>query len=299
VDEGQGLLRVQTLRPLADFSCPTLKALRWTQSHIVTASARQTDGGDTVSYQVDMWYTGLEAKDAARSAPPVSVQTLTLVLPRATAGATSSALANPTLECALSLEPRAERYLLLSSRRSNLVACLALNPHPSAAGQPIYHVTCLNLRAPVVSADVITVLGQAHHSAEAGEHLEVSAYQEAASDAGQASIQQYHVLFAHLFSFAAYSALPGVKAQQSQEVGGEEGASAGGMIPLAALLEGSPTKQRIKENSNLSAAAEASNSKGMTILNMLNSMQRSTSNGSLASAATTPSALPSPGIVRP
>eukprot|EP01032_Pedospumella_encystans_P018582 gene18582-21147_t len=310
VTDGQGLQKVVASNPLAVFSCHNLLALQWTRNHIITASAEDTSASsESAVYQVTLWSTELEARDSGRTAPtPTAAQTVTVHLPRSAAGTASSGLLNARLECALSLEPRAERYLLLTSRRSNLVACLALNPAYAGVGQPLYHITCLNLRAPVISADVVTVLGQAHHSAEAGEHLEVSAYQEAASDAGQASIQQYHVLFAQLFSLSAYHGLPEVRAQQQgQEIGTSDVATAGMMIPLATLLEGSPTKQRIAENNNITAAMEASNTKGMTILNMLNNMQRSTSSGSLsnssssqaASAPVAPAVLPSPGIVRP
>ena len=116
------------------------------------------------------------------SALPASIQSITICLPRYN-DTSSTSLLNPLLECALSVEPVQQRYVVLSSRRSNLVACLALNPEATSAGgtrgasfgrgqQPVYHITCLNLRAPVISVDVTTVLGQAHHSAEAGEHLE-------------------------------------------------------------------------------------------------------------------------------
>lgn len=310
VSDGQGLQKVIASNPLAVFSCHNLLALQWTRNHIITATAEDVPAtSENVVYQVTLWSTELETRDTGRAVPmPIVAQTVTVHLPRSTAGAASSGLMNPHLECALSLEPRSERYLLLTSRRSNLVACLALNPAYAGVGQPLYHLTCLNLRAPVISADVVTVLGQAHHSAEAGEHLEVSAYQEAASDAGQASIQQYHVLFAQLFSISAYHELPAIRAQQGQEGGSSDASTAGMMIPLAALLEGSPTKQRIAENNSNTAAMDASNSKGMTILNMLNSMQRSTSSNSLSNAVATASSTPSqapvptlssPGIVRP
>ena len=38
-------------------------------------------------------------------------------------------------------------------------------------------VTYLALKAPVISIDVTTILGREHHSAEEGEHLEMSCYQ--------------------------------------------------------------------------------------------------------------------------
>lgn len=270
-------------------------ALQWTQDVIITASASASASStDTVGYTVNVWRCAVEEAAAGSGAWNLNtpVQTVTLQLPRA-----KNTPLSPVLECALSLEPRQQRYLLLTSRCSNLVTCLAVNPslsktsHPCLQGQPLYHATWLNLRAPVISFDVTTVLGQAHHSAEAGEHLEVSCYQETASEPGQASIQQYHVLFAHLFHYPTYCALPEV----SRSVPA---------APLAELLQGSPVKGRaevqhtpVRSAVDNSAPASASN-KGMTILNMLNSYNRST--GDTSSSPVTPTAqLHVPGIVRP
>lgn len=134
--------------------------------------------------------------------------------------------------------------------------------------------------------DVTTILGQDHHSADQGEHLELCCYQETASDPGQASIQQYHILFSHLFNFQNYLNLPQIKNKNSTEA----------MIPLATLLEGKSTNI-ISESSPrvLSSSETNSNSgitnKGMTILNMLNSFTRSTSNSTIPQ-------MTSPGIVK-
>lgn len=270
-------------------------ALQWTQDYIITAStSAPASSADTVGYAVNVWRCAVEDEGAGPGAWNLSTpaQTVTLQLPRA-----KNTPLSPVLEYALSLEPRQQRYLLLTSRCSNLVTCLAVNPslnkatHPSLQGQPLYHATWLNLRAPVISFDVTTVLGQAHHSAEAGEHLEVSCYQETASEPGQASIQQYHVLFAHLFHFPTYCALPEV----SRSVPA---------APLAELLQGSPVKGRteaqhtpVRSAADNSAPASANN-KGMTILNMLNSYNRPS--GDSTPSPVTPSAqLHVPGIVRP
>jgi hypothetical protein len=67
-------------------------------------------------------------------------------------------------------------------------------------------VTLLNLKAPVVSFDVTTILGREHHSAEEGEHIELSCFQEEAAD--QASIQQYHVLSNCLAEYSKYGQKP-------------------------------------------------------------------------------------------
>jgi hypothetical protein len=275
---GSGLTRLYTGNG-ADSVAPQLRAVQWVGDNIVTVSTAP-DGpqsGPTVDYSVRVWRC-LAEQDRDLE-PPRSVQSLTLRLPRSSLGQSSSALLNPHLECALSAEPGRQRYLLLSSRRSNLVACLAVNP--GSAGQPLYHVTCLDLRAPVVSVGVTTVLGQAHHSAEAGEHLEVSCYQEAAAgDPAQASIQQYHVLFAQVFDYQTYSA--GLPQPPKTD------------IAAAAAAPAEPSV--------------AASTKGMTILNMLNNFSRPGSSPATPSTPAGPTAAPNgaapaalstPGIVRP
>lgn len=117
----------------------------------------------------------------------------------------TTSLANPYLEVAVRVEPRNGRYLILSTRRSYIVGCFALSTPTTTASLPIYHVSLLHFKAPVVSMDLTTILGREHHSAEEGEHVEVTAYQEEAQD--QSSIQQYHMLERSLYDHAQYKTL--------------------------------------------------------------------------------------------
>ena len=282
----------ESMKLLCKQAVPEVLAVRWAGNFVISASGRGAVAS-SVDYGLTVWHCA--AEDGNSNAGLRNVQTVTVQLPRSAQGQDSSCLLNPLLDCALSLETltqqKQQRYLMLTSRRSNFVACLAVNPGVVAGagarlvGQPLYHITCLNLRAPVISVGATTVLGKVHHSAEEGEHLEASCYQESAADAGQASIQQYHVLFAQLFDFAAYCKLPQVRAQTAN-----------------------PTA----DTTTASISAQSGANKGMTILNMLNSMSRSNSSGGLSPPPTTaPSAststtapvaasvLTSPGIVRP
>jgi len=136
---------------------------------------------------------------------PNPIQTLSIQLPlfHSRLPANSSSLANPLLDCSLCCENSNGRYLVLSSRRSNLIACIAAAP-PTSAAIPVvlYHVTFLNLKAPVVSMDVSSIMDREFENAEEEEQLELSCYQEEASD--QASIQQYHATFRNLFDRQKY-----------------------------------------------------------------------------------------------
>lgn len=76
----------------------------------------------------------------------------------------------------------------------------------------------MDLKAPIVSMDIATILGREHHSAEEGELVEVTAYQEEAAD--QSSIQQYHMLAKSLFDYSKYGAGDGSKSVASPAASG-------------------------------------------------------------------------------
>ena len=76
------------------------------------------------------------------------------------------------LQCALNIEKGANntRYLILSCRKSNKAVVFGVNPNPristpigrgggGKAQLPLIQVTYLDLKAPVISIDVTTVLG--------------------------------------------------------------------------------------------------------------------------------------------
>ncbi|KAJ1397808.1 hypothetical protein B484DRAFT_257601, partial [Ochromonadaceae sp. CCMP2298] len=184
-------------------------AARWVGGYVFALSERPSVGGGQEGV-IEVW--GVEETS---SSVPVRVQTVSITLPPFSSSqnlTNSTQGASPLYDLSLTCEPRRGRYLVLASRRAQLVAVFAVAQEgqegqggQGGQGPPLYHVTCLDLRAPVVSLDASTILGQEHHSAEAGEHLELSCYQEAASE-GQASVQQYHVLVGQLFCAKAYAA---------------------------------------------------------------------------------------------
>jgi hypothetical protein len=167
------------------------------------SSQGSRDSMNTIPYAVNLWSTADLFAGGVPASPPRNIQTLLLHVPEYRFRGKSTSLINPSLECDLRLEPNNGRYLILSSRKSNVLACLALSASGSSA-LPIYHVTYLDFKAPIVSMDIATILGREHHSSEEGEHVEVTAYQEEAAD--QSSIQQYHVLVKSLFDFSKYGA---------------------------------------------------------------------------------------------
>eukprot|EP01038_Epipyxis_sp_PR26KG_P009485 gene9485-12776_t len=179
-------------------------ALRSVNGYLVLASkvSENVDNND-IDYQMQVWSYNTNAHN-----PAVLEQTITLKLPlfKSKLLAPSSSLKNPALEFMLLSEPSNTKYLVFTSRKSNLVVSFGVNPRSiDLSNKPsplLFRLTYLDLTAPAISIDVTTILGRDHHSAEEGEHLEMSCYQEEAGD--QASIQQYHVLLKNLFDFNSY-----------------------------------------------------------------------------------------------
>ncbi len=68
------------------------------------------------------------------------------------------------------------RAPIFASNRGSLVVRLTVRP--ALRGGGTVPLTYLSLKAPVVSMDVTSILGREHHSAEEGEHLEKSCYQQ-------------------------------------------------------------------------------------------------------------------------
>ena len=183
-----------------------LLTVDYVKSHIVTISRNDQccfDNND-IAYEIKLWQHDSSLVTASSS--PKFVQAVIVGVPahQSKLRSPSSSLINPALEVASTIEPKNSKFLVLSSRKSNMVICFAINP--SSKGLPIYHVTLLNLKAPVISFDVTTILGREHHSAEEGEHIELSCFQEEAAD--QASIQQYHILSNCLAEFSKYGQQP-------------------------------------------------------------------------------------------
>eukprot|EP00981_Chlorochromonas_danica_P008984 scaffold2390_cov167-Ochromonas_danica.AAC.8 len=167
-----------------------------------------TDDKDLLLYTVQIYdLQGILSQPLQSASTPKVVQSVTFSLPayESKSKTVSSSLQNPALECALSIEAKKGRYMVLTSRRSSYLAIFALLPsdHPSSvSSQSIYHITLLNLKAPIVSHSLATVLGREHHSLVEDEYMEVSAYQEEAAE--QASIQQYHIHLQLLFNYQQY-----------------------------------------------------------------------------------------------
>jgi hypothetical protein len=82
------------------------------------------------------------------------------------------------------------KFVVLFHRKSNMVACLALNQN-GKKGLPLCHVTFLDLKLPIFSLDITTVAAKDHHSDEEVEHLEICCYQD--KDALRNAVQQYHI----------------------------------------------------------------------------------------------------------
>lgn len=138
-----------------------------------------------------------------------------------------------------------------------MVMCFGINP--SNKGLPIYHITLLNLKAPVVSFDVTTILGREHHSAEEGEHVELSCFQEEASD--QASIQQYHILSHCLAEFSKYG-------QQLPSISVPVVSSSPAPAVVSPVVSSLPPLSPYS-NQEAPFAAESESSKAKNILSML------------------------------
>ena len=160
--------------------------------------------------------------------------------------------------------------------------------------------------------------GDPHHPSGEG-YLELCCYQETASDPGQASIQQYHVLLSSLFDFRTYSLLPSLTGDRpliplstllegtGTAAGGGGGGGGGGQtsrLSSSLQVEGaadvsssavtrrgeqllSPVAAQPPSPSPTTASSSSSSNKGITILNMLNSFTRNSNSSSLATTTTT------------
>lgn len=167
------------------------------------------------------------------------------------------------------------------------MACLAVSPQGTST-LPLYHITYLNLKAPIVSMDVTTILGREHHSAEEGEHLEMSCYQEEASD--QASVQQYHVLFSNMFDYEKYVAntrrIRSRPVSQSNLV--DLGVIGGPLKRLSSGEDAASINASINAALLSSPAMGSGEAKGKTILSFLNSANSSGAGGSVGSIVAAP-----------
>lgn len=225
-------------------------------------------------YQIKYWAYDTQATTEITTTPKL-LQSITLGLPQyqSRLKSPSSSLFNTALEISCLLDSQQQRYLIVSSRKSHMIACIAINPSLKSSnpqGLCFYHVALLNLKAPVISLDVTTILGREHHSAEEGEHIELSCFQEEASDNLQASIQQYHVLASALFDYQRYLQHKSSSAANSSL-----------SSPFHQSMDPSSPVSNGNNNSNsfLDSSSLGDSSKGRSILSMLKSTPSTTSTG--------------------
>ena len=129
----------EPMKLLCKQAVPEVLAVRWAGNVVISASGRGAVAS-CVDYGLTVWHCA--AEDGNSSAGLRNVQTVTVQLPRSAQGQDSSCLLNPLLDCALSLETltqqKQQRYLMLTSRRSNFVACSPRGaaPVPHHLSQP-------------------------------------------------------------------------------------------------------------------------------------------------------------------
>jgi hypothetical protein len=264
-------------------------ALSFLSNYIVTVSRDDQSLGSrdsikTIPYVLDLWSTADFAAGGVPAGPPRNIQTLLLHLPEYSFRGQSTSLLNPNLECDLRLEPNNGRYLMLSSRKSNVLACLALSPSGSTV-VPIHHVTYLDFKAPIVSMDIATILGREHHSSEEGEHVEVTAYQEEAAD--QSSIQQYHMLAKSLFDFSKYgvssvhgSVSPSPAASGNNSPHGHSSAAPSTILGMLSRVPGPSISPSILSPKGSFSAAVGTPLAGDSLVRTLSKSQQSLSSAS-------------------
>ena len=202
-------------------------------------------------------------------------QSITLNLPQYDSKrGKSSSLENLDLECCISKDLNSKpRCVIFGSRKSSYVTVIGVK---ESEPLPLYHVSLMNIRAPLISMDISTVLGREHHSSEEGEHLEISCFQEEAGD--QASIQQYHQLFGNLFDFSKYPKGISISSNLRSPLNGNEAqASSTGKAKTILSMLNDLSKQRTEnkpaeeneEKEKLSPVNESTESKSSMLLSFM------------------------------
>lgn len=255
-------------------------------------------GQEVICYEIKVF--DYSAIIAGGTTTPKMVQSILLSLPlhRSKLSTASSSLKNRDLEVALSVEPKKGRYMVLTSRRSPYLAVLGLLPADADASvASIFHVTLLNLRAPIISHSISTILGREHHSYVEDEYMEISAYQEEAAE--QASIQQYHIHIQYLFNLASFLAntsrsnsVESIVRPRTPENGTILGLlkSMNSMsTPVADLMDHAPPADSTPINNTSTSAMKPIGSKGKLVdeesSSILLSLRKSSSNSSVVLAS--------------